>query len=376
MKNDNWKKFERLVAAVHLSDDHNSTVKWNDIIDGRQFDVTIRFSHGLHDYLTVIECKKESRRVEISDVEAFVTKSHDAGASKAIIVSATGFQQGCIPVAQKHGIVLLSLGEAHQHNQVTPTDEIIPAMNVYNLKFIKSNGHSFRMPTGPGGILEYLMMQGKIEVDGKLKTPNALIRDWQVETRVKITEAPTVVRIPFGRGSKLFLPERKMPLPIAGIEFTYKLIKARKSTKGNLDLFIQDQLARVYTLTSIVGGKSATIPFGKVVWGFDTELKEDSFYENPVFGFYYYCEKIDSNTVSMVLVESFQNGSLIQGGFTFDKKYQRQYVIVTDEAGLKRLRKRLVKLRKTRATNRIHRIAKAAGDASVRYYLSNRNSRK
>ena len=99
MNIDNWKKFERLVAAVHLSDEHNTTVKWNEFINGRQFDVTIRFTHGLHDYLTVIECKKESRRVEVSDVEAFVTKAHDAGASKAVIVSSAGFQQGCIPVA-------------------------------------------------------------------------------------------------------------------------------------------------------------------------------------------------------------------------------------------------------------------------------------
>ncbi len=136
-------------------------------------------------------------------------------------------------------------------------------------------------------------------------------------------------------------------MPVAGIEFTYKFTQARKSINGQIDLFIQNQMAGIYTLTSIVGGKSTTIPFGKVLWGFNTELKEKTFYENPFICSYYYCEKIDSNIVSMVLLESYQNGALFQCEFSFDKKDQRKYVVVTDNVVLRRLRTRLVRLQKT-----------------------------
>ncbi len=52
-KTPKWKKFERLVAAIHSAEQKGASVKWNDAINGRQFDVTIRFKEGFYDYLTV-----------------------------------------------------------------------------------------------------------------------------------------------------------------------------------------------------------------------------------------------------------------------------------------------------------------------------------
>jgi len=51
--------------------DPAAQVKWNDSINGRQFDVTLRFRKGLYDYLTVIECKDYSSSVPVGEVEAF-----------------------------------------------------------------------------------------------------------------------------------------------------------------------------------------------------------------------------------------------------------------------------------------------------------------
>ena len=73
---------ERLVAAIHGA--AGTSVAWNERIDGRQFDVVMRHKNGLHDYLTVIECKDLNRRVSVADVDAFATKSRDAGANKAV----------------------------------------------------------------------------------------------------------------------------------------------------------------------------------------------------------------------------------------------------------------------------------------------------
>jgi hypothetical protein len=48
---------ERLVAGMHVAETPDIEVRWNDKINGRQFDVSLRFRKGVHDYLTVIECK-------------------------------------------------------------------------------------------------------------------------------------------------------------------------------------------------------------------------------------------------------------------------------------------------------------------------------
>ena len=102
-------KFERIVAAVHAAQHKGAEVVWNEHVDGRQFDVVIRFKFGFYDYLVLIECKDHKEFVKASEVDAFVTKKTDAHASKAIMVSASGFQKKARDVAKKHGIHLYTL---------------------------------------------------------------------------------------------------------------------------------------------------------------------------------------------------------------------------------------------------------------------------
>jgi hypothetical protein len=104
-----WKMFERIVAAIHLAEQKGATVKWDETIKGRQFDVTVRFKHGLYEYLSVVECKDYATPVPAEKVDALVTKFRDVGADKAIMVAASGFQAGAIDVAKRHGIQLFSL---------------------------------------------------------------------------------------------------------------------------------------------------------------------------------------------------------------------------------------------------------------------------
>jgi hypothetical protein len=95
-KEKRWKKFERLIAAIHAATQENATVKWNEKINGRQFDVTIRFRAGLYDYLTVVECKNYSSAVKVETVESFITKAQDVKANHAIMAAANGFQSGAV----------------------------------------------------------------------------------------------------------------------------------------------------------------------------------------------------------------------------------------------------------------------------------------
>lgn len=52
-----WRDFERIIAAIEIATNRGATVTWDEDIDGRQFDVAVRFTNGPHQYLTLIECK-------------------------------------------------------------------------------------------------------------------------------------------------------------------------------------------------------------------------------------------------------------------------------------------------------------------------------
>ena len=73
-------------------------VRWNEHINGRQFDVTLRFKRAFYAYRTVIECKDLGTSVPVEKVDAFVTKALHAKANKAVMVSCVGFQRGAIEV--------------------------------------------------------------------------------------------------------------------------------------------------------------------------------------------------------------------------------------------------------------------------------------
>ena len=119
MAESKWRHFERLVAAIHQAADRGAEVCWNDTINGRQFDVTIRFRKGLYDHLTVVECKNYGNPVPIEKVEAFITKSTDVHANVSVLASTSGFQSGAKDCALRHNITLL---------HVTTSEEIDPTV--------------------------------------------------------------------------------------------------------------------------------------------------------------------------------------------------------------------------------------------------------
>src|SRR6266852_6674060 len=104
---DKWKHFERLVTAIHQAADQGAEVRWNETINERQFDVTIRFKKGLYEYLTVVECKNYEKAIPVEKVEAFVTKAADVRADRAVMASTSGFQQGAQEVAARHNMTLI-----------------------------------------------------------------------------------------------------------------------------------------------------------------------------------------------------------------------------------------------------------------------------
>ena len=146
----NWGEVELLTAALHHESSEGAVVKWDDKINGRQFDVTVRFSNGPYDYLTVVECKNKKAKVAVREVEAFVTKSKRVHANKAVMVSTTGYQSGAVEVAEDEDIVLLNLVE---RNDTSPREHDLSVITM--LKNTKT-GESIVLGHGNNPTVELL----------------------------------------------------------------------------------------------------------------------------------------------------------------------------------------------------------------------------
>jgi hypothetical protein len=117
--------------------------------------VAIRFRFSFYDHLVLIECKDKNRKVEVEEVEAFVTKRKDARADKAIMVSAKGFQRQAIKVAKQHGIELYTLTYLRGMPDDLLTEELISVLMIYPIGFRKppSDNLVILVPPDPSGDL-------------------------------------------------------------------------------------------------------------------------------------------------------------------------------------------------------------------------------
>src|SRR3546814_13079848 len=94
---------ERIVAGIHVVTTEGAEVIWNEKINGRQFDVAVRFQVGTLRYLVLIEVKNRSRKVTAEHIASFVTKARDQKASKTVVDSDAEFQYGAVLVAGGRG---------------------------------------------------------------------------------------------------------------------------------------------------------------------------------------------------------------------------------------------------------------------------------
>jgi hypothetical protein len=112
-----WKKFEKIVAGIHMLQCDGAEVKFDDHIHGRltgsnrQIDVSVRFANGFYDYLTIVECKDTGRNVGIKEISDLSIKLEDVGAQHGVIVAAEGFQKGAIDLAESKNIETFTLKE-------------------------------------------------------------------------------------------------------------------------------------------------------------------------------------------------------------------------------------------------------------------------
>lgn len=344
MKGPSGRSFERLVAAIQHTQSEGATVTWNDSINERQFDVTIRFKYGLHSYLTVIECKDFSSKVPVEKVEAFVTKAHDAKANKAVIVSSHGFQSGCYDVAERHNVELLVLTETSD----TPVAEVIskirPGLRVTQVCFVLANGQGVVEFEDWGGKLAYLMKHSRLIQPQATTTIDRLIHNWQLssyptlepgqEYRFELPLVPT--------NCKLKTPTEAEAVYVTAMRFSCSLINVHFIKGTGLDAHILARKAKKFELRDQKGELQYSALLADIPLGFDTTLTVGKFYEIPDMFSRYFCEKIEGDTVFWTMVESYQHGDLVQVRYKDYLKNAGYYVEITDEKIIQHLKSLLV----------------------------------
>lgn len=114
-----WREFEKLVARIEQAASPRGVVVTSpDWIPGltkenkpREVDASIRYKIGTADILITVECRKRSRKADITWIEQLATKRTNIGAAKTIAVSSEGFTESAKDSAKNLGIEVRTLSE-------------------------------------------------------------------------------------------------------------------------------------------------------------------------------------------------------------------------------------------------------------------------
>jgi hypothetical protein len=324
---------ERFVAAIHKQEETGAEVRWGEKIQGREFDVTIRHMHRDQTVLTVIECKDLSKRVSINAVEAFVTKAADINASRAIIVSAKGFQRGAIASAKKHRVELWTLSEFIEDWPARLTREPIEALNIRNVQFVGSGEVRYMLPGDEKEALHHVsLILGPaaqiVSFDDMMKRvqPNVL-------AQLRETSGAKTLRLPFDPGSQVLFPHERL-LPLKEIVFEAEIIPAVRLRR---EIMPPEVKIRRYEY----GARNATKTLSdhNLRLGFDTVLKSGVFYRNE-WGFTYKCIAVEGDVATMMLLASRQHGRTLDVLFRMSSEHADGYVAIDDPKECRRLEQR------------------------------------
>jgi Restriction endonuclease len=347
---------ERIVAGIHTVTTAGAEVTWTEVINGRQFDVVVRFKLGTLRYLVLIEVRNRTRKAAASDMEAFVTKARDQNANKAVFVTAAGFQKGAISIAKRHGVDLFTVtfDEAgiqlpSQANffylrKTGAPKNIPPTMSIGERKLtatiekatlVYADGKRFDMPEEQSQMNYYL--RKTFLQDGRA------LRDV-----IPLGAPPSYIELGKSRRDQFRLdpPQRIRPpddyfFP-SGVLASLKCIvtgRLGRPIEGNT-LVDPNVFMFPAIYTNVITGEAISFPIDRLPLG-AKRVSVGGFYfiSHPLM--YYYCAAIQGDTVLWHLIESVQNGEKLTGTMTQDVKYSLYYIPVSDKKILKRLQRRL-----------------------------------
>jgi hypothetical protein len=351
-----WKLFEKLVAAIHRAELKGADVRWNDKINRRQFDVTVRFTTGMYTYLTVIECRDLNSPLKVERIDAFATKSRDAKANKAIMVTSSGFQEGCFEVATRHDIELFTLRELEEFPEESLDEGLIPALNFHSIVLHcgESGADKIELPE-ERNILPYLVRETFIERGRDRLNIEAMVDFLYLNLLRSAGPEPKVHRIDLREGSTVTLPDLKsgntletLTLPVKVLEFSYKVIPARYLKATGLDPYL---LRGRYEFKNAVTGDSRVYGPSDLDVGFDTVFKPGKFYTAIHSEFRYFCHRVEGDLITLTMIEGYQHGKHLQATFRVLRENADSYAEIADDEEIKRLKAMLNTLRRKSGAN-------------------------
>ena len=338
-----WESFEKIVAAIHSAEMNGATVTWNEQIQGRQFDVAIRFKTGFYDYLTLIECKDYKTSVPVEKVEAFATKVRYQKASKAIMVSPHGFQKGAKEVAQKEGIELYSLRQINKIPENLLTDYLLTTVVLQPLGFFVGKKEVYTFSRKENEV-EYQIEHIILENYGNMTLARLLFPLKQLIFPLPLPGVPDFP--PFKRATDkmqyahfkmmdntyIINPETGERTLVEIFYFRYWKRSGYLVDTQGIDSTVYQTLMRHYEYKNELSDELVVIDASNIGIGVDTIIEAGKFYKEPRFGeFIYRCEKVEDDFFTLFLIKSIQHGKLIRSEIRLPRSENRFFVEITDE---------------------------------------------
>jgi len=233
-----WRRFEGLVAKIQKDLTSNAVVTCADRIPGtsgvpREVDISVRVKVGQFDLLIAIECKDHSEPVDIKGVEEFVGMVQDIRASKAAIVSASGFTNAAKIRAAQAGVGLYRIVDAGEHDW--HSDIAVPAL--WDFRYLRDI--RVRLST----------QVGLVTTDGSLL--NAPLFDGEGKL---LGEAPNAVRLLWNRGVLPYKPGRTNDIKILRGELRAEVGAVKLNVNLSADLFVSRTVRFGYVPLAKISG--------------------------------------------------------------------------------------------------------------------------
>jgi hypothetical protein len=334
-----WTRFERIIAAIELATSRGATVTWDENIGGRQFDVTVRFTNGPHHYLTLIECKDHKSPVGVEHVDAFVTKARDAKANKAVMVSASGFQSGCVPVAQRHGVDLFRLNERFLEPPGADQVPFEPTLGAYGFVIHFPGARAPLTIPETNNRLDYLLAHGVVRKDGRTGSLKAIL-DQVMQTIPMPAEVgrPQEMEMPL-EGAIMEIPTLLESSAVTSLTFTVEKTMKKFIPAMGMDHHLALKMNTSFEMLDCIANKPVTaVAALDLPIGFNTTFRPGSYYTSMLEQ-NYYCERVEDGKVWLVLVEGYSHGQLFQARMSAKLDVSKYYVEITELPEILRLQK-------------------------------------
>lgn len=353
-----WQGFEILVARLHLQQlsplissvnrgdpEHAGLgvkVYWNVKKDGRltgrvrQIDVTIITQLGLYELFTAIECKDTEVRVE--DVEAFVTKLDDIGAHKGVIISSAGFQAGALSAAKAHNVEAIRIVE--QQSRMVHTSRTAPSTRPKVLAFTFQPAPTWTGDPRPLSQLSDI----RVSLGSGSEIPAPQLAAQALNTgEPTLGSWPPLIEYILPEDSRIILPDGES-LPVAQLLLWVEF----ENISEDFTVMLPEHPV-AFAIENLVSGCQLTVPESKVPLLDSPTLSPGQFYVNWMCQFYY-CEQVDGNVMTLVLLEDKQHGTRLTVVLKQDIRESGQYFAIEDGRLFQKLRSALSRYRKAQTS--------------------------